>query len=67
MDLDKIKNKAHGLLKEHGDQIEKGVGKVEKFAKSKTDKHDDKIDKVTGKIRGLIADEDKPGAPPATG
>jgi hypothetical protein len=60
MDVDKFKGKAQNLLKEHGDKIESGVAKAEKFAKRKTPKHGDKIDKVAGKIRGLIPD-DKPG------
>lgn len=65
MDINKIKGKAQDLLKEHGDKIEKGVGKAEKFAKSKTSKHDDKVDKVAGKIRGLIPkDEEDPSDPP---
>lgn len=71
MDINKIKGKAQDLLKEHGDKIETGVGKAERFAKSKTSKHDEKIDKVAGKIRGLIPEDeekDKPSdPPPATG
>lgn len=67
MDVEKFKDKAQNLLREHGGKIESGVTKAEKFAKSKTTKHDDKIDKVAGKIRGIIPDDPKGGpTPPAT-
>ncbi len=60
MDVNKIKGKAQTFIKDHGEQIESGVSKAEKFAKSKSAKHEAKIDKVAGKIRGLIpADEKK--------
>jgi antitoxin protein of toxin-antitoxin system len=71
MDVNKLKGKAQNLLREHGDKIESGLTKAEKFAKSKTTKHDEKIDKVTGKIRGLIPEDAKdepkvePTSPPA--
>ena len=68
MDVEKLKGKAQDLLREHGDKIESGVTKAEKFAKSKTAKHDDTIDKVAGRIRGLIPDDPQtgptPGSPP---
>jgi uncharacterized protein YjbJ (UPF0337 family) len=67
MDVEKLKGKAQNLLREHGDKIESGVTKAEKFAKSKTAKHDGKIDKVAGKIRGLIPEDPKDDqTPPAT-
>lgn len=76
MDVDKLKSKAQELqtkaqdksqqfLKDHSEQIESGVSKAEKFAKSKTPpKHTDKIDKAAGKIRGLIPHDDKPDGQP---
>lgn len=65
MDIDRLKGRAQELLKEHGDKIEKGVDKAEKFAKSKTSKHDDKIDKVAGRIRKLVPDDQaQPGPAP---
>jgi hypothetical protein len=59
MDVNKIKGKAQTFIKDHGEQIETGVSKAEKFAKSKSAKHDAKIDKVAGKIRGLIPPDEK--------
>jgi hypothetical protein len=87
MDVEKLKSKAQELgtkaqdktqqfLKDHSDQIETGVSKAEKFAKSKTPpKHTDKIDKAAGKIRSMIphdetpgdAPGDQPGPPPPVG
>lgn len=72
MDLNRIKGKAQDLLKEHGDKIEKGVDRAEKFAKSKSGKHEDKVDKVADRLRGMIPRDDQPGTdaspppPPAT-
>jgi hypothetical protein len=76
MDVEKFKSKAQELgtkaqdktqqfLKDHSDQIESGVSKAEKFAKSKTPpKHTDKIDKAAGKIRSMIPHDEKPGDQP---
>ncbi|HEY7007845.1 MAG TPA: antitoxin [Jatrophihabitantaceae bacterium] len=78
MDVEKLKSKAQELgtkaqdktqqfLKDHSDQIESGVSKAEKFAKSKTPpKHTDKVDKAAGKIRSMIPHDEKPGDAPGT-
>lgn len=59
MDINRIKSKAQGFLKEHSDKIEEGVGKAEKFAKTKSPKYSDKIDKVAGRVRGLIPEDER--------
>ena len=54
MDLDDLKNKAEGFIGEHGDQIEKGLDKVEEFAKDKISGHDEQIGAGIDKLKGLI-------------
>ena len=56
IDFDNLKNKAEELVKEHGDQIEAGVGKAGEFAKNKFG-HDETVDKVVDKIQGMIPGE----------
>ena len=58
-------DRAQGLLRDNADKIEKGVGKAETFAKSRTPKHTGTIDKVAGRIRGLIPPPEQSGDKPA--
>ena len=54
MDFDSLKDKAEGLVSEHGDQIEKGLDKAEEFAKDHVSGHDEQIDQGVEKLKGLI-------------
>lgn len=63
IDFNELKNKAAGLVEEHGDKIEQGVEKAGEFAKNKFG-HDEQIDGVVNKVQDMIPD--KPGATPET-
>ncbi|MGQ0839699.1 antitoxin [Actinokineospora sp.] len=56
IDFNELKNKAEGLVEQHGDKIEEGVEKAGEFAKSKFG-HADTVDKVVDKIQDLIPGE----------
>jgi hypothetical protein len=58
IDFEGLKDKAEGLVKEHGDQIEAGVEKAGEFVKQKFG-HGDQVDSVVNKIQDMIPD--KPG------
>jgi hypothetical protein len=55
INFDDLKNKAQGLVKEHGDKIEDGVEKAGEFAKKKFG-HDQQVDQVVDKIQSAIPD-----------
>jgi hypothetical protein len=58
IDFNELRNKAEGLVEQHGDKIEEGVEKAGEFAKNKFG-HDETVDKVVDKIQDMIPD--KPG------
>lgn len=60
IDFEGLKNKAEGLLEEHGEKIEQGVEKAGEFAKDKFG-HDDTVDKVVDKIQDMIPDRPSQG------
>lgn len=63
INFDELKNKAKGLVEQHGDKIEDGVEKAGEFAKKKFG-HEGQVDQAVDKIQGFIPD--KPGQnPPA--
>jgi hypothetical protein len=59
IDFNELKNKAEGLVEQHGDKIEQGVEKVGDLVKGKFG-HDEQVDGAVDKIQDLIPD--KPGA-----
>ncbi len=64
IDFNELKNKAAGLVEQHGDKIEEGVEKAGEFAKSKFG-HDAQVDQVVDKIQDLIPGEHgTPGSSP---
>jgi hypothetical protein len=60
INFDELKNKAEGLLNEHGDKIEGGLDKVADFAKQKFG-HEDQIDTVVDKAKDFIPDKPQGG------
>lgn len=53
--IDDLKNKAQNLVREHEDQIKKGIDKAAGLADSKTKgKHSDKVDQGADKAKGMI-------------
>ncbi|SDC73063.1 antitoxin [Actinokineospora iranica] len=56
IDFNELRNKAEGLLEQHGDKIEAGVEKAGEFAKNKFG-HDAQVDLVVDKIQDLIPGE----------
>lgn len=53
VDFGELKDKAQGLVEEHGDQIKQGVGKAGDFVAEKVG-HEDQVEKVEGAIGGFI-------------
>ncbi|WP_018683383.1 antitoxin [Actinokineospora enzanensis] len=71
IDFNELRNKAEGLLQQHGDKIEEGVEKAGEFVKGKFG-HESQVDAVVDKIQDLIPDKpaqpgDKPAAQPEGG
>ncbi|MDQ3404840.1 MAG: antitoxin [Actinomycetota bacterium] len=65
IDFNELKNKAAGLVEQHGDKIESGVEKAGGFVKGKVG-HDEQVDAVVDKIQDLIPGEHgAQGATPA--
>ncbi|GLZ40713.1 antitoxin [Actinokineospora sp. NBRC 105648] len=64
IDFNELKNKAEGLIEQHGDKIEEGVEKAGEFVKGKFG-HEAQVDTVVDKIQDLIPD--KPGTQAAQG
>lgn len=60
IDFNELRNKAEGILEQHGDKIEQGVEKAGEFAKGKLG-HDETVDRAVDKIQELIPD--RPGRP----
>ena len=60
IDFNQLKNQAEGLLEQHGDKIEDGVGKAGEFVKGKFG-HEQQVDQVVDKIQDLIPDRPKTG------
>ena len=56
INFDELKNKAEGLLNEHGDKIEDGLDKAADFAKGKFG-HESQIDAVVDKAKDFIPDK----------
>lgn len=64
MDLDDLKNKAAGLVDEHGDKIKDGIDKAADFADDKTGgQHTEKIESVAGKAKGVVDKLSQPDDP----
>ena len=55
IDFDDLKNKAQGLVEQHGDKIEAGVDKAGELAKQRFG-HDEQVDEVVDKIQDAIPD-----------
>ena len=55
IDFNELKNKAEGLLEQHGDKIEDGVEKAGELVKGKFG-HEQQVDQVVDKIQDLIPD-----------
>ncbi|MCG8914759.1 antitoxin [Actinokineospora sp. PR83] len=55
IDFNELKNKAAGLLEQHGDKIEDGVEKAGEFVKGKFG-HEQQVDQVVDKVQDLIPD-----------
>lgn len=53
VDFDELKNKAEGLLHEHGDQVEAGIDKAAELAGQKFG-HEDQIDNAAEKLKGFV-------------
>ena len=53
VDFDELKNKAEGLLHEHGDKVESGIDKVADIAGQKFG-HEDQIDSAAEKLKGFV-------------
>lgn len=78
VDFDDLKNKAEGLLGEHGDQVEEGIDKLADLAGKKYG-HESQIDKAAEKLKDFVEDQEaaahpkqqrprpKPGAHPQPG
>lgn len=65
IDFDGLKDKAEGLLREHGDKIEGGLDKAGDFAKSKFAGHDEQIDGGIEKAKSFLDKfDDKPDEQP---
>jgi len=66
--LDNLKDKAQGLIAEHGDKIDSGLEKAATFVDGKTGgKYHDKITAGVDKAQGALDKVGGPTAPPATG
>ncbi|OLR91441.1 antitoxin [Actinokineospora bangkokensis] len=59
IDFNELKNKAEGLIEQHGDKIEDGVEKAGEFVKGKFG-HEQQVDTVVDKIQDLIPDKPRP-------
>lgn len=55
IDFDDLKNKAQGLVEQHGDKIEAGAEKAGELAKQRFG-HDEQVDQVVDKIQDAIPD-----------
>lgn len=55
IDFDDLKNKAQGLVEQHGDKIEAGVEKAGELAKQRFG-HEEQVDQVVDKIQDAIPD-----------
>lgn len=65
MDLDGLRNKAEDLLREHDDQVAKGVDRAEELAKQRVRGHDEQIDQAADRLRRLLPDSgDAPSTEP---
>jgi MT0933-like antitoxin protein len=53
VDFDELKDRAEGLVTEHGDKIEAGIDKVADLAGDKLG-HESQIDQAADKLKGLI-------------
>lgn len=53
VDFNELKNKAEGLLKEHGDQVEAGIDKAADVAGQKFG-HEEQIDNAAEKLKGFV-------------
>ncbi|GAA4294542.1 antitoxin [Actinokineospora soli] len=60
IDFNELKQKAEGLVEQHGDKIEDGVEKAGEFVKGKFG-HAEQVDQVVDKIQDMIPDKPQPG------
>ncbi|WP_156755166.1 antitoxin [Actinokineospora pegani] len=56
IDFNELKNKAAGLVEQHGDKIEDGLEKAGDLVKGKFG-HEQQVDQVVDKIQDLIPDK----------
>ena len=56
VDFDELKNKAEGLLHEHGDQVEAGIDKAADLAGQKFG-HEEQIDSAADKLKGFVGNQ----------